>query len=180
MGGKRLGVLKEAVPNLSRAAVLFGSDSSPHVAYLRMAEATAPSLGVAVTPVDVVDSGGTERAGAAFASQPAGRRPHRHSTSLYIGEPWIDHHIAGAASIAGNPSVSDFRSRGRPAFLRLRSDRFMARGGNLRRSYSARRETGRTDFLEITISTRFARKLPSRQCNRAESGLAGSAVVSLS
>ena len=27
MGGKWLGVLKEAVPNLSRAAVLFGSDA---------------------------------------------------------------------------------------------------------------------------------------------------------
>jgi putative ABC transport system substrate-binding protein len=72
MGGKWLGVLKEAVPNLSRAAVLFGSDSGPVVAYLRTVEAIAPSLGVAVTPVDVVDSGGTERAVAAFASQPDG------------------------------------------------------------------------------------------------------------
>ena len=72
MGGKWLGVLKEAVPNLSRAAVLFGSDSGPVVAYLRTAETIAPSLGVAVTPVDVVDSGGTERAVAAFASQPDG------------------------------------------------------------------------------------------------------------
>jgi putative ABC transport system substrate-binding protein len=72
MGGKWLGVLKEAVPNLSRAAVLFGSDSGPVVAYLRTVEAIAPSLGVAVTPVDVVDSGGAERAVAAFASQPDG------------------------------------------------------------------------------------------------------------
>jgi putative ABC transport system substrate-binding protein len=72
MGGKWLGVLKEAAPNLSRAAALFGSDSRADVAYLRMAEAIAPSLGVAVTPVDVVDSGGTERAVAAFASQPDG------------------------------------------------------------------------------------------------------------
>ena len=72
MGGKWLGLLKEAVPNLSRAAVLFGSDAGPVVAYLRTAETIAPSLGVAVTPVDVVDSGGTERAVAAFASQPDG------------------------------------------------------------------------------------------------------------
>jgi putative ABC transport system substrate-binding protein len=72
MGGKWLGVLKEAVPNLSRAAVLFGSDSVPDVAYLRTAKAIAPSLGVAVTPIDVVDSGGIERAVAAFASQPDG------------------------------------------------------------------------------------------------------------
>ena len=72
MGGKWLGLLKEAVPNLSRAAVLFGSDAGPVVAYLRTAETIAPSLGVAVTPVDVVDSGGTERAVAAFASRPDG------------------------------------------------------------------------------------------------------------
>ncbi len=33
MGGKWLGVLKEAAPNLSRVAVLFGSDSAANVAY---------------------------------------------------------------------------------------------------------------------------------------------------
>jgi putative ABC transport system substrate-binding protein len=70
MGGKWLGVLKEAMPNLSRAAVLFGSDSGASTAYLRTAEAIAPSLGIAVTPVDVVDSGAIERAIAAFAGQP--------------------------------------------------------------------------------------------------------------
>jgi putative ABC transport system substrate-binding protein len=73
MGGKWLGVLKEAVPNLSRAAVLFGSDSGPNVGYLRVAEAVAPSLGVAVTPVDLVDGGaGIEDAVATFASQSNG------------------------------------------------------------------------------------------------------------
>lgn len=69
MGGKWLGVLKEAMPNLSRAAVLFGSDSDASTAYLRTAEAISPSLGVAVTPVDVVDSGAIERAIAALAGQ---------------------------------------------------------------------------------------------------------------
>jgi len=70
MGAKWLGMLKEAVPKLSRAAVLFGSDSSASVAYLRTAEAIAPSLGIAVTRVDVVDGGAIERAVAAFAGQP--------------------------------------------------------------------------------------------------------------
>jgi len=70
MGGKWLGVLKEAVPNLRRAAVLFGSDGAASVGYLRTAEVIAPSLGVAVTPVDVLDSGATERAVTAFAGQP--------------------------------------------------------------------------------------------------------------
>src|SRR5262249_44238824 len=60
------------------------------------------------------------------------------------GEAWIDHHIGGAVSLAGNLSVSSFRSGGRPDLLRLRSGRFVARGGNLRRSHPAGREAGRT------------------------------------
>jgi putative ABC transport system substrate-binding protein len=72
MGGKWLGVLKEAAPNLSRVAVLFGSDSAASVAVLRAAEALAPSLGVTVTAVDVRDGGEIERAIATFASQPDG------------------------------------------------------------------------------------------------------------
>ena len=72
IGGKWLGVLKEAAPNLSRVAVLFGSDSASNVAYLRAAEAVAPSLGVTVTAVDVHDGGEIERTVATFASQPDG------------------------------------------------------------------------------------------------------------
>ena len=73
MGGKWLGVLKEAVPNLSCAAVLFGSDAGPSVGYLHTAQAIAPSIGVAVTPVNLVDGGGgIEDAVAALASQPDG------------------------------------------------------------------------------------------------------------
>jgi putative ABC transport system substrate-binding protein len=72
MGGKWLGVLKEAMPNLSRAAVLFSSDSRPTVALLHAAEAVAAALGVTVTAVDVLDAGGIERSVAAFASQPDG------------------------------------------------------------------------------------------------------------
>ena len=72
IGGKWLGVLKEAAPNLSRIAVLFGSDNAATVAMLRVAEAVAPSLGVTVTAVDIHDGGGIERAIATFASQPDG------------------------------------------------------------------------------------------------------------
>jgi putative ABC transport system substrate-binding protein len=82
MGGKWLGVLKEAAPNLSRMAVLFGSDSASNVAFLRAAEAAAPSLGVTVTAVDVHDGGEIEREIATFASQPDGGlivMPHPHT-----------------------------------------------------------------------------------------------------
>ena len=74
MGGKWLGVIKEAAPNLTRVAVLFGSGAQPQTSpvYLRAAEAVAPSLGVTVTAVDVHDGGEIERAVATFASQPDG------------------------------------------------------------------------------------------------------------
>jgi ABC-type uncharacterized transport system substrate-binding protein len=72
MGGKWLGVLKEAAPSLSRAAVLFGSDTASNVAFLRAAEAVAPSLGVKLTAVDVHNDVEIESAIAAFASQPGG------------------------------------------------------------------------------------------------------------
>src|SRR5262245_17410480 len=61
MGGKWLGVLKEAAPNMSRAAVLFGSDVAVNFAYLRAAEAVAPSLGVQITAVDIHANAQLER-----------------------------------------------------------------------------------------------------------------------
>jgi putative ABC transport system substrate-binding protein len=67
MGGKWLGVLNEAAPSLKRAAVLFGSDATGNVGFLRNAEAVAPSLGVTISPIDVFPSGEIERALARFA-----------------------------------------------------------------------------------------------------------------
>jgi putative ABC transport system substrate-binding protein len=72
IGGKWLGVLKEAAPNMRRAAILFGSDSVATVAMLREAEAVAPSLGVQVTAVDLQGGVEIERAIATFASEPDG------------------------------------------------------------------------------------------------------------
>lgn len=71
MGGKWLGVLKEAAPSLSRAAVLFGSDVT-NAAFLHAVEALAPSLGLMVTAIEVPDNGEIERAVAAFAGAPDG------------------------------------------------------------------------------------------------------------
>jgi putative ABC transport system substrate-binding protein len=72
MGGKWLGVLKEAAPNLSRVAILYGSDSLASVVALRATEAAAPSFAVTVTAVDVHDGGEIEGAVAKFADQPDG------------------------------------------------------------------------------------------------------------
>src|SRR5262249_56085466 len=82
MGGKWLGVPKEAAPNLTRTAVLFGSDSGPTIAFLHAAEVVAPSLGVAVTAIDVLDGTGMERSVAAFAANPDSGLvvlPHRYT-----------------------------------------------------------------------------------------------------
>jgi putative ABC transport system substrate-binding protein len=72
MGGKWLGVLKEAAPHVSRAGVLFGSDTPVNVAFLRAAEAVAPSLGVKLLAIDVHQDPEIERAVAALASEPDG------------------------------------------------------------------------------------------------------------
>jgi putative ABC transport system substrate-binding protein len=72
MGGKWLGVLKEAAPNMTRAATLFGSDSPVSVAWLRAAEAVAPSLGIQISAIDVRAGVEIERAIAAFSGEPDG------------------------------------------------------------------------------------------------------------
>jgi ABC-type uncharacterized transport system substrate-binding protein len=91
MGGKWLGVLKEAAPNMTRVAVVFGSDTTVNVGFLHAVEAVAPSLGVQVTPVDVTpaqahDGGATEvnNVIATFASQPNGGMivmPHTYTAA---------------------------------------------------------------------------------------------------
>jgi putative tryptophan/tyrosine transport system substrate-binding protein len=84
MGGKWLGVLKEAAPNLSRAAVLFGSNIAASVAFLRAAEAVAPALGVQVTAIDIHADAEIERAITTFASHPDGglvALPHPNTTA---------------------------------------------------------------------------------------------------
>ena len=72
IGGKWLGVLKEAAPSMQRVAVLFSANSAATVAFLRAAEAVAPALAVEVTGVDVHGDVEIERAIAGFASQPDG------------------------------------------------------------------------------------------------------------
>ena len=72
IGGKWLGVLKEAAPSMRRVAVLFSANSAATVAFLRAAEAVAPALAVEVTAVDVHGGIEIDRAIAEFAGQPDG------------------------------------------------------------------------------------------------------------
>ena len=139
IGGKCLGVLKEAAPDMRRAAVLFGSDNVANVAFLHAAEAVAPSLAVQVTAIDLVGGIEIERAIAMFASQPDGGLivvPNVYNTanrgSIFL--------LAARHRL---PAVYPFRffaAEGGLMFLRARPDRAMAWSGNLRRSHPARRE----------------------------------------
>jgi putative tryptophan/tyrosine transport system substrate-binding protein len=72
MGGKWVGLLKEAAPSMTRVAVVFGSDAPATVALLRAAEMVAPALAVEVTPVDLHDAAEIEHTLAEFASRPNG------------------------------------------------------------------------------------------------------------
>jgi putative ABC transport system substrate-binding protein len=81
MGGKWLSVLKEVAPSLRRAAVLFGSDTPIDRAMLHSAEAVAPSLGITLNAVDVLD-GNVDRTIADFENERDGGiivLPHRYT-----------------------------------------------------------------------------------------------------
>jgi ABC-type uncharacterized transport system substrate-binding protein len=68
MGGKWLGLLKEAAPAVTRAAVMAYADTAAHAEFLRAAEAVAPSLGVQVSTIRVGDGDHSEPGIAGFAA----------------------------------------------------------------------------------------------------------------
>jgi putative ABC transport system substrate-binding protein len=72
MGGKWLGLLKEATPQTRRVAMLFHPETANSVAFLRAAEAAAPSLGIEVTGAAAHDGNAIERTISSFASEPDG------------------------------------------------------------------------------------------------------------
>jgi putative tryptophan/tyrosine transport system substrate-binding protein len=66
LAGKRLELLKEVVPRVSRVAVLWNPDSSSSTLRMRETEAAAPSLGIKLQPVDVREPNDFEHAFAAL------------------------------------------------------------------------------------------------------------------
>src|SRR5262245_23286754 len=67
MSGKWLELLKEIAPDVTRVAVLRDPAVASGIGQFGAVQIVAPSLGVLLTPVDVRDAGGIERAVAAFA-----------------------------------------------------------------------------------------------------------------
>jgi putative ABC transport system substrate-binding protein len=53
IGGKWLAFLKQIAPGLRRVAVIHVPEIVPNVAFLRVIEAAAPSIGVSVTAAEV-------------------------------------------------------------------------------------------------------------------------------
>jgi putative ABC transport system substrate-binding protein len=70
MGGKRLELLREIAPNVTRVAVLRDPTQGSGTGEFAAIQAVAPSLRMEVTPVSVSDAGEIERAVTAFARSP--------------------------------------------------------------------------------------------------------------
>jgi putative ABC transport system substrate-binding protein len=74
MMGKWLQLLKEVAPAVTRVAVIFNPDTTPHAPlFNRAIEAAAPSFGITVTLAPVHDDAGIEEAIGAQAREPGGR-----------------------------------------------------------------------------------------------------------
>ena len=74
MGGKWLEVLKEAVPSIKRAAIMFNPLTAPGGGnyFLPAFEAAARTLGVTASPAPVRDAADIQRTIASFAREPHG------------------------------------------------------------------------------------------------------------
>jgi putative ABC transport system substrate-binding protein len=72
MGGKRLELLKQMAPSVTRVAILRDAVSLAGMAQFGAIQSVAPSLGVEVSPVNLRDATQIERAVAAFSRAPNG------------------------------------------------------------------------------------------------------------
>ena len=69
MAGKWLELLKEIAPTLTRVAVILHPETAAHVAFLRVIQDMAPSVGVALTVAGVHDAVEIEGALTTFATE---------------------------------------------------------------------------------------------------------------
>ncbi len=72
MQGKKLEMLKEVAPRITRVAVLFNPEQIPQAGMLRAVEAVAPSVGVQLAAAAVRDAAEIEHAIDQFAREPGG------------------------------------------------------------------------------------------------------------
>jgi putative tryptophan/tyrosine transport system substrate-binding protein len=73
MGGKWLGLLKDAAPTITRIALMFNPTTAPYASsFLQVIEAAAPSRGMVSTRMPVQSAAEIEGSIAAFAREPNG------------------------------------------------------------------------------------------------------------
>jgi putative ABC transport system substrate-binding protein len=72
IGGKWLAYLSQIAPGLHQVAVVHVPEIAPNVAFLRVIEAAAPQMGLAVTPAEIRNAGDIERVVSAFGQQGGG------------------------------------------------------------------------------------------------------------
>lgn len=84
LGGKWVELLREFDPAITKIAIVYGSDSTGDVAFLRAAETAAKSIPVSLAVIDIHADTALDPKLAAFASQPGGGLivvPHPWTTS---------------------------------------------------------------------------------------------------
>jgi putative ABC transport system substrate-binding protein len=72
LAGKWLELLKQIAPSVTRAAVIRDPTRGPGIGQFAVVQATAPSLGMELSPINALDVSEMERATAAFARAPNG------------------------------------------------------------------------------------------------------------
>src|ERR1700730_12248892 len=112
IGGKWLGLLKEAAPGLSRVAVMFNPDTSPQSKFFMQAiEAAAASLGVQVIAAPVRATADIESALESFGRQPNGRGTDASDTFTNLRYSLIAN-LAGRYSLPSIASGASFAKNG--------------------------------------------------------------------
>ena len=72
IGGKWLGYLSQIAPGLRRVAVVHVPEIAPNVAFLRVVEAAAPQMGIAVSAAEIRNAADIERVLSDFGQQGGG------------------------------------------------------------------------------------------------------------
>lgn len=100
LGGKRLELLKQAVPGVSKVAVLWNANNRGKAAELRELEVSGRRLGIAVRSVEVRDSADFERAFAAISRE-------RPDALLTLREPLVQGHQKQIVQFAAKARLPD-------------------------------------------------------------------------
>ena len=155
LGGKRLELLKEAVPKVARVAVLYDPAAPGNVLEMKNLPVAAHALGLTIQPLEVRDADGFERAFAALNKERPG--------GLYVpaGGPRIrasGKRIASFTLKSRLPSVYDNRTA-------VDAGGLMSYGGDEADSYRRVAYIRRQDF-----ERRQARRLAGRAADEVRVG----------